>query len=423
MSLTTISDAIKTTKKFKLSRKLIVRILLLLFVPLVIAGSSVGYKYYKADNFLKQCEKSYSSREYLLASHTCEKSVTYWFRQDIKDKGVKAMILYRSHSNYLVGLDAYSNQQWENVIKFLTKVDTADADYADAVEKLASAKKELAEKNSSKKVAGAEDNTNSNGSSIVYVPAQTSKKSTTPAKISTSTQNKINALEDKLKKLSKTTTPSPPDNPTLSLSNSQISAVVQIICLNKDFTDYMPKLGSGTIYSSKGYIYTNRHVIEQQDGSVAFTFCAIAVTDDIAKPPVFKYFAQLDSYSSSTDVADLSIWWDIDGNDLPSSKVFPSISIGSSSSMSPGDPVWVAGYPDYGGNTWTLTEGIISGWVGGILKTDAQISYGNSGGAALNKNKQLIGIPTWVGSGGGGSLGYIITIDEVTSLTDWIYLY
>ena len=306
MSLTTISAVIKTTKKFKLSRKLIVRILLLLFVPLVIAGSSVGYKYYKADNFLKQCEKSYSSKEYLLASHTCEKSVTYWFRQDIKDKGVKAMILYRSHSNYLVGLDAYSNQQWEDVIKFLTKVDTDDADYGDAVEKLASAKKELAEKENSKKVAGAEDNKKSS-STIVYVPTQTPKKTSTPPKTSNETKAKLSQLEQELEKLGTPSTPPQPDNLTLSLTTSEISTIVAIWCLDQDF-NLLPYSGSGTIYNSNGYIYTNKHVVQQQNGSVPFTFCAVGVTGDISKFPDYKYWAALYAYSPSTDVADLTIY-------------------------------------------------------------------------------------------------------------------
>lgn len=47
-----------------------------------------------------------------------------------------------------------------------------------------------------------------------------------------------------------------------------------------------------------------------------------------------------------------------------------------------------------------MTKGIISGWIDdnhinkGWIKTDAEINPGNSGGMALNKQGQLIGIPT-----------------------------
>ena len=102
---------------------------------------------------------------------------------------------------------------------------------------------------------------------------------------------------------------------------------------------------------------------------------------------------------------------------MSKNKTFPYLKIGSSGVLNPGDPVWIAGYPAIGLGTWTLTEGIISGRVGADLKTDASITSGNSGGAALNKNKEFIGIP----SAFSGVLGYIIGMDTVLSLSDWIF--
>ncbi len=413
----------KIWPRLSYTQDVVVLSLLALFILALLSSSGfLEYKYFSAKKSEANCNKLFEDKDFQNAASECYKSVGYWYNQEVKDKAVKSVRLYTSHMDYLAGLEAFQNTEWEKAIELLTKVAIDDPDYSDTVEKIASAKKELALLDEKGKVAGAEDKKDDRNSKSTtnYFALQTAK-TTKPPKISSSTQKKLSQLEEKVQNLSKPKTFSPPDNPTLSLTNSQISAIVDIWCLNKDFTDLLPYSGSGTIYNSEGYIYTNKHVVQQQDGTVPLTFCAVGVTSDISKPPDYIYIASLYAYSPSTDVADLTIYWDIDFNELPSNKTFPNIQIGSSASMKPGDPVWVAGYPDYGGYTWTLTEGIISGRVGNDLKTDAQISFGNSGGSALNKNKRLIGIPTWVSSGGGGSLGYIIAIDVVTSLTDWIY--
>ena len=96
---------------------------------------------------------------------------------------------------------------------------------------------------------------------------------------------------------------------------------------------------------------------------------------------------------------------------------FYHLNSGYSDNLSLGDYIAVAGYPEIGSGTFNLTEGIVSGRVGKfVIKTDAKIDSGNSGGTALNNRNELVGLPTWTISGTAESLGYIIGIDQVY---DW----
>jgi hypothetical protein len=52
-----------------------------------------------------------------------------------------------------------------------------------------------------------------------------------------------------------------------------------------------------------------------------------------------------------------------------------------------GTNVVVLGYPDYGGSSITATQGIVSGFDGSYYTTSAKISAGNSGGAAIDTDK------------------------------------
>lgn len=80
-----------------------------------------------------------------------------------------------------------------------------------------------------------------------------------------------------------------------------------------------------------------------------------------------------------------------------------------------GNAVTLFGYPKFGVNTLTVTDGVISGilktdW-GPKYKTSAKMDLGNSGGVAVdNKNKCVIGMPTWTQYG--GEIGDLIKTGE-----------
>jgi len=244
------------------------------------------------------------------------------------------------------------------------------------------------------------------------------------------TLKRIKELEEKINELEKNQkVPFPKDDSSVKLTEEQISAIVQLWCPDNNYNESgFMSLGSGTIVSPEGIIITNRHVVSNQDWSVitALPTCYVAITDDISEVPKIKYAANLVAYAPQSsdyfdfDIAILYI------NDvckecaeapdfLPSS--FPYLDLGYSGVLVPGDYMAIAGYPEIGAETFNFTEGVLSGKVGDfVLKTDAKIDSGNSGGAALNNKNQLIGVPTWTISGQAESMGYVIAIDQIF---DW----
>ncbi len=241
-------------------------------------------------------------------------------------------------------------------------------------------------------------------------------------------ENRVKELEEKIRELEENQqVPFPTDEYFLpSLTQEQISAVVELWCPDDNYnhTGYI-SVGSGSIVSPEGIIITNRHVVSNEDWSVikSAPTCYVAITDDIAQPPTVKYAVNLIAYAPVTndyfdfDIAILYI------NDVcrqcegaPSSipPGFSYLDFGYSDILAPGDYVAVAGYPEIGAGTFNFTDGVISGRIGEfVLKTDAKIDSGNSGGSALNSKNQLIGVPTWTISGKAESMGYVIGIDQI----------
>lgn len=241
-------------------------------------------------------------------------------------------------------------------------------------------------------------------------------------------EKRIKELEEKIKELGDNQqVPFPADEYFLPpLTKEQISAIVELWCPDDNYnhTGYI-SIGSGSIVSSEGIIITNRHVVSNENWSIikSTPTCYVAITGDIAWPPIVKYAANLVAYSPETkdyfdfDVAVLNIY-DIcrECDDAPSSlpASFPYLDFGYSDILVPGDYVAIVGYPEIGAGTFNFTDGVISGRVGEfVLKTDAKIDSGNSGGSALNAKNQLIGVPTWTISGRAESMGYIIGIDQI----------
>ncbi|MBU3942580.1 serine protease [Patescibacteria group bacterium] len=241
------------------------------------------------------------------------------------------------------------------------------------------------------------------------------------------TQDRIKQLEDKIIQLEEDRKIPFPEPKITFLTQDQIKAVVELWCPDDDYgygSDFI-SIGSGTVISSEGLIITNRHVISNEDWSVitASPTCYVAITNDISEEPVIKYTAELIAYSPENssdfdfDVAILYISGVCEECEnaprfIPSE--FSYLEPGYSDGLNLGDYIAIAGYPTIGAGTFNFTEGIVSGRVGGfVIKTDAKIDSGNSGGSALNNKYELIGVPTWTISGGAESMGYIIGIDQV----------
>ncbi len=153
--------------------------------------------------------------------------------------------------------------------------------------------------------------------------------------------------------------------------------------------------GSGVIITPDGYIITNNHVI---DGAHS-----LSVTMNNNK----TYNAEIIGTDSKTDIALLKIDTDED---------LPYTTFANSDEAKIGDWVLAVGNPF--NLTSTVTAGIISAKSRDLsgqnfqsfIQTDAAVNPGNSGGALVNTNGDLIGINTAITSQTGSYIGYSFAV-------------
>jgi S1-C subfamily serine protease len=200
-------------------------------------------------------------------------------------------------------------------------------------------------------------------------------------------------------------------------------AIVKInsYALNSDYELTLFSSGSGVIINSQGLVLTNHHVAileDDYDNSERDTSYIVCLTEDISQEPECKYTAKLIASDDNLDIALLKIE-NITGYSNKNS--FSFLNLNASDTTSVNDEITAMGYPAIGGDTITITKGVISGkeskYNKNWLKTDAVISYGSSGGAAIDTEARIVGITSSSHSDTLGSLGYII---NVSSLNDWI---
>jgi len=166
-------------------------------------------------------------------------------------------------------------------------------------------------------------------------------------------------------------------------------------------------LGSGVIVDSSGHIVTNHHVIAQADSiRVQLEDGRVAEARIVGRDP-------------DTDLAVLRV-------DLPRLPVMP---LGRSDALQVGDIVLAIGNPV--GLSQTVTHGIVSatgrGQLGvatfeNFIQTDAAINVGNSGGALVNTDGDLIGINTAIIAKNLGveGIGFAIPVNLVRGVTQEI---
>ena len=148
--------------------------------------------------------------------------------------------------------------------------------------------------------------------------------------------------------------------------------------------DGMPRQGGGTgfVISKDGYVVTNRHVVKDADE------IEVTIGDE-------TYEARLIGVDNSMDIAVIKL----DGQ-----SNMRAVEIGDSAKMRIGDIVLAMGYPlDLG---FSVTSGIVSGLgrnmrlenldIGEYIQTDADITFGNSGGPLFNTRGEVIAINTMI---------------------------
>jgi len=166
-------------------------------------------------------------------------------------------------------------------------------------------------------------------------------------------------------------------------------------------------LGSGVIVSPDGYILTNYHVVEAADEI------------DVQLADGRKAAGRIVGTDPETDLAVIRI-------DL---KGLPVMLLGHAELAKVGDVVLAIGNPFGVGQT--VTMGIISA-VGrnnlhindfeDFIQTDAAINFGNSGGALVDTNGNLLGINAAIYSQSGGSvgIGFAIPVSTAKSVMEAI---
>ncbi len=184
----------------------------------------------------------------------------------------------------------------------------------------------------------------------------------------------------------------------------------------QDKTYAIESLGSGVIISPDGYVVSNAHVVEE------------AYEIIVTLPGGRRLNAEMVGMDNLTDIALLKI----DGKDLPYAQ------LGNSDELMVGEWAIALGNPlglfDVGYKP-TATIGIISGVdmdfglkesghvYQDMIQTDASINQGNSGGPLVNTLGEVIGINTFIMTGGGYStgsigIGFSIPINRVKEVAE-----
>jgi serine protease Do len=162
-------------------------------------------------------------------------------------------------------------------------------------------------------------------------------------------------------------------------------------------------LGSGFVVDAKGYVLTNRHVVDGAD--------QVQVT--LANGHHYK--AKVVGEDGRTDIALLKI---------ESHETLATLPLGDSDATQVGEWVMAVGNPfGLGGNS--VTVGVVSfkgrtldlsshGTPVDMLQTDAAINPGNSGGPLINARGEAVGINTLIMTGGAqqySGVGFAVPIN------------
>jgi putative serine protease PepD len=169
--------------------------------------------------------------------------------------------------------------------------------------------------------------------------------------------------------------------------------------------------GSGIIISEDGLVLTNAHVVDDAGAIEIKTFDGKTVDADLV------------GIAPSDDIALLQI--------RNATGLNPA-TLGSSEALRVGDEVVAIGNALALGGQPTVTRGIVSATdrdlstqgsdLNDLIQTDAAIYPGNSGGALVNSDGEVVGVNTAVAVGAQGlateNIGFAIAIDSVKPLIE-----
>lgn len=232
---------------------------------------------------------------------------------------------------------------------------------------------------------------------VVDKPRQIIVRETTPAQYANWSEDLLNDIRPR------TFLSSSPTN-FISAAERVTAAVVNIKTMQESRFDLWgngsvgTSSGSGVIITPDGYIVTNNHVVEDGD--------QVEVTLNDKR----EYKADIIGIDPSTDLALLKI----------KGKEMPYLDLGNSDSLRVGEWVLAVGNPF--NLESTVTAGIVSAKgrsidilegqdrIESFIQTDAAVNPGNSGGALVNTNGELVGINTAIITRSGRYEGYSFAV-------------
>lgn len=215
------------------------------------------------------------------------------------------------------------------------------------------------------------------------------------------------------------------NNPQISLTNYSDTAIYaankalpSIVGISISYnvsvfgmTQTAEATGSGVIISKDGYILTNNHVVSSSDSSYYYEVSEATKVTVSLYGSEKEYEAKIIGTDEQTDLAIIKI----EADNLTPAE------LGDSSAIKVGEFVLAIGNPL--GLDTSVTSGIISaldrdvaineGTTYHVIQTDCAINSGNSGGALVNSNGQVIGINTLKLAGTGiEGVGFAIPIND-----------
>jgi S1-C subfamily serine protease len=186
---------------------------------------------------------------------------------------------------------------------------------------------------------------------------------------------------------------------TRALVSQAIASIGLILVRNSNDPGQAPRpRGSAVVVRRDGIVATNCHVITSDRTGRLYDEIVFSLSRDDAISSLTRYRLKPVLINREYDLALLRVESDAAGNTIKSSFVFPAIEIADTGKIKPLDDLFIIGFPEKGGSTVTVNRGVVEGRdiLGNWIKTDARIIHGNSGGAAVNSEGKLIGIPTKV---------------------------
>ena len=226
------------------------------------------------------------------------------------------------------------------------------------------------------------------------------------------------------------------DDTSLTAEELDRAKQASVLILSLDESGQVLGNGSGSIISEDGLILTNAHVAkpsapglgsEEEGDPVSYQIALVGGEDD--RPAAPEYVAETIVADGVLDLAVMQITADIDGNPVDAEDLdLPEpLPIADSDELRTGDEITALVFPgvahvatteDFERRALTVTRGVVSTFLQELpvdenrawIDSDIRIGSGNSGGASINTNGEIVGINTAVvteatvaDSGEGGS--------------------